>query len=147
MVTVDDTDTAGYKWAVEAVQSISDTKLRADALEAIERGVKRWRGENVPGDYVGDTIWQIIQNVASAQGIDISDEASPLVRKLRIAELLLAMILLNGFSRTVNTFWLASALSARRLDTFNSILLQRWRLLRWSIARCTITTTKTRNLT
>ncbi|QHN04776.1 DUF4365 domain-containing protein [Granulicella sp. WH15] len=85
VITVHDTDTAGYRWAVEAVQGISDTKLRSDALEGIERGVKRWKGENVPGDYVGDTIWQIIQNVASAQGIDISDEASPLVRQLRIA--------------------------------------------------------------
>jgi hypothetical protein len=85
LLTVHDTDTAGYKWAVETAQDVADAALRSAALEGIERGVKRWNGEDVPGDYVGDTIWQIMQNVASAQGIDISDETSPLVKQLRIA--------------------------------------------------------------
>jgi hypothetical protein len=114
VITVHDIDIAGYRWAVEAAQGISDTSLRSGALKGIERGVKRWKGEDVPGDYVGNTIWQIIQNVASAQGIDISDEASPWCGN---SALLLAMILSSGFSRTVKTFWSAWVPLDRSLDT------------------------------
>jgi hypothetical protein len=85
MVIVRDTDTPGYRWALETAEGISNAQLRSNALEGIERAVKRSRGEDIPGDYVGDTIWQIMQNVATAHGIDISDESSPLVRHLRIA--------------------------------------------------------------
>ncbi len=71
--------------AMQITNAIVDPELRADALRLIERAKTRWKGEVVEGDYQGDTIWQIIQNVATGLGIDISDENSPLVRGLRIA--------------------------------------------------------------
>jgi hypothetical protein len=64
---------------------IPDPEIRESALEGLDRQSRRWKGEIVPGDHQGDTIWQIMQNVASAHGIDISDENSLLVKKLRIA--------------------------------------------------------------
>jgi len=85
VVTVHDADNSTYKWAKETAEQIPDAEVRASALEGLDRQSRRWKGEVVAGDHQGDTIWQIIQNVASAHGIDISDEASPLVKKLRIA--------------------------------------------------------------
>ena len=54
-------------------------------MQKLERAKKRWAGEMVEGDYHGDTIWQIIQNMASELGVDLSDENDPIVRGLRIA--------------------------------------------------------------
>ena len=54
-------------------------------MNLIERVKRRWKGEAVAGDYQGDPIWQITQNIATGLGIDISNENSPLVRGLRIA--------------------------------------------------------------
>src|SRR5258708_12429460 len=59
--------------------------MRAGVLLKLERAKKRWGGELVEGDYDGDTIWQIMQNMASELGVDLSDENDPLVRGLRIA--------------------------------------------------------------
>jgi hypothetical protein len=85
LATVRSTDSDAYRWASQVAQSLSDPQIRADALVLMERATKRWRGEAVEGDYNGDTAWQIIQNMASAFGIDLSDENDPLVRGLRIA--------------------------------------------------------------
>src|SRR5438309_3483345 len=74
-----------YRWAMQIANTVVDLELRTDALNLIERAKRRWRGEAVEGDYQGDTIWQIIQNMATGLGIDISNENSPLVRGLRIA--------------------------------------------------------------
>jgi hypothetical protein len=74
-----------YRWAVETAGTIIESTLREDVLRGIGRATRRWKGEEVEGDIVGDTVWQAIQNMAAATGIDISDENSPLVRALRIA--------------------------------------------------------------
>ena len=47
--------------------------------------IRRWNGEAVEGDYNPDPLWQIVQKTARSRGIDISDETSTLVRRLRIA--------------------------------------------------------------
>jgi len=76
------------KWtsfSAPPTQRLPDDTMRADVLTKLERGKKRWAGERVEGDYHGDTIWQAIQNVASALGIDVGDENDPLVRGLRVA--------------------------------------------------------------
>jgi hypothetical protein len=85
LTTVHQEDSDAYRWAKSVAQSLRDPKARADAVEHVERAKKRWRGDKVEGDYHGDTIWQIIQNIATGLGLDISDENSPLVRELRIA--------------------------------------------------------------
>jgi hypothetical protein len=59
--------------------------MRADVLSKLDRAKKRWAGELVEGDYHGDTIWQIIQNMATELGVDLTDENDPMVRGLRIA--------------------------------------------------------------
>ncbi len=79
------TDSDAYRWASEVAQSLVNPEIRADALLRIERAVRRWKGESVEGDYQGDTVWQIIQNMATALNIDLRDENDPLVRGLRIA--------------------------------------------------------------
>jgi hypothetical protein len=78
-------DTEAYRWADQMARSIREPEIREDALVRLERAKKRWKGEQVEGDYYGDTTWQIIQNMATALGIDLSDENDPLVRGLRIA--------------------------------------------------------------
>ncbi len=85
LMTTRSTDSDAYRWAFSVAGSLSDPEIQADALYRIERASKRWKGESVEGDYHGDTAWQIMQNVASAMGIDLSDENDPLVRGLRIA--------------------------------------------------------------
>lgn len=74
-----------FRWAFETAQKMRDDGIRADVLLKLERAKKRWAGESVEGDYHGDTIWQIFQNMAAELGIDLSDENDPLVRGLRIA--------------------------------------------------------------
>lgn len=79
------TDSEAYRWAVQVAESITDPEIRADAMLQIGRVAKRWKGEPVEGDYQGDVLWQVIQNMATALGIDVNDENDPLVRGLRIA--------------------------------------------------------------
>ncbi len=79
------TDSDAYRWAIQLAQSFVDPGIRADALQAIERAVRRWKGESVEGDYQGNTVWQIFQNMATALHIDLRDESDPLVRGLRVA--------------------------------------------------------------
>jgi hypothetical protein len=78
-------NTEAYIWAQETAQAIADPEIRQESLHGIERMVQRWNGLDVEGDYVGDTVWQILQNISAGLGIDISDENAPLVRALRIA--------------------------------------------------------------
>jgi Domain of unknown function (DUF4365) len=85
LITTNSEDTDQYRWALETAQTLPDDGMRADVLLKLERTKKRWAGELVEGDYHGDTIWQIIQNMASQLGVDLSDENDPLVRGLRIA--------------------------------------------------------------
>ncbi len=85
LMTTHSEDSDAHRWAMQVTNAIVDPELRADALRLIERAKRRWKGEAVEGDYHGDTIWQIIQNLATGLGVDISDENNPLVRGLRIA--------------------------------------------------------------
>lgn len=85
MMTTRTKESEAYRWVEETARRISDPHTRADAQNVIGRAVRRWGGEALEGDYKGDTIWQIFQNMASALDIDISDESDPFVRGLRIA--------------------------------------------------------------
>ena len=76
---------AAYQWAEQVVQGLAHVTLREEALDRMERVAKRWRGERVERDYQGEPVWQIIQNISSSLGIDLSAEGDPLVQSLRIA--------------------------------------------------------------
>jgi hypothetical protein len=79
------TDSEAYSWAKEIAQNLSDPAAKEDAENVIKRAEMRWRGDHVEGDYHGDPIWQIIQNISTSMGIDLSNENDPLVQGLRIA--------------------------------------------------------------
>jgi hypothetical protein len=79
------TDSNAFRWANQIVQNLIDPQIRENAFRLIERAKSRWKGDSVEGDYEGDTTWQIIQNIATAVDINLSDENDPLVRSLRIA--------------------------------------------------------------
>ena len=83
--TTRSTDSDAYCWAGEVAQRFRDPELRKDALLVIDRAAKRWKGERVEGDYQGNVIWQITQNIATSLGIDLSNESDPLVKSLKIA--------------------------------------------------------------
>jgi len=85
LVTTNSEDSEEYRWALETAQTLPEDGMRADVLSKLERAKKRWAGEILEGDYHGDTIWQIIQNMASELGVDLSDENDPLVWGLRVA--------------------------------------------------------------
>lgn len=85
LLTTNSADADEYRWASETAQALPDDGLRSDVLLKLGRAKRRWAGELVEGDYHGDTIWQIIQNMACELGVDLSDENDPLVRGLRIA--------------------------------------------------------------
>jgi len=85
LVTVQSTDSATYKWAIQTAHGIGNPELREDTLNRIARAEKRWRGEPVDGDHRGDTLWQVTQNIATSLGLDITNENDPLVQGLRIA--------------------------------------------------------------
>lgn len=85
LVTVHTQDSDAYRWADETARGLSDPVVREDALLRIERAVRRWTGEHVDGDYQGDTLWQIIENMSTGLGIDLHDEKSSIVRGLKIA--------------------------------------------------------------
>lgn len=86
LMTTQFEESDAYRWATEVAESLVDANIRAQAFNRIERATKRWRGERLDGDYHGDVAWQIIEKMAAALGIDLSDEQNtPLVRGLRIA--------------------------------------------------------------
>jgi hypothetical protein len=78
-------DSEAYQWSVETANRLSDSQLRSEALRLIARAESRWQGKKVEGDFDWDSEWQIVQKIAIAQGIDLSDENSLLVRGLRLA--------------------------------------------------------------
>lgn len=85
MTTTHSTHSEAYRWASRVAAPLSDVEVRNDAMRMMERTVRRWKGEAVEGDYRGNIAWQIYQNIASALGIDLTDEKNPIVRGLRIA--------------------------------------------------------------
>lgn len=84
LLTTRSTDSDAYRWADQVARRLPDS-AREDALGVIERAEKRWKGEHVEGDYHGNTVWQIIQNMATALGIDVTNDEDPLVQGLKIA--------------------------------------------------------------
>lgn len=85
LLTTDSKDSDAYRWAIQTANRLVDPEIRAGALEVISRAERRWKGEQVEGDYRGDVAWQIIQNMAAALNIDVTNEDDSLVRGLRIA--------------------------------------------------------------
>jgi hypothetical protein len=85
ILVVHDDKSEIFRWALTSAKKITDLVTREHTLEVLSRASRRWRGERVEGDYRGDTMWQAYQNLASARGIDISDEKSPLALSLRVA--------------------------------------------------------------
>ena len=78
-------ESEAYLWADQIARGLPNEQDRQEALFEIGRTVKRWSGEEVEGDYHGDTAWQIIQNISSTHGIDLDNESDPVVQSLRIA--------------------------------------------------------------
>lgn len=78
-------ESGAYRWAEQTANNIPEPDLRTDALLRLDRAAKRWAGEAVAGDYQGNTILQIIQNMAAAYGIDMNNQGDPIVQALLIA--------------------------------------------------------------
>lgn len=78
-------DSEAFRWASEAKSRISDPRESEEIGRLIERTRLRWTGVEVEGDVNPDPLWQIFQKIARSVRIDISDESSLLVRRLRIA--------------------------------------------------------------
>jgi Domain of unknown function (DUF4365) len=85
LLTTYSVDSDAYRWAVDTAEKLVDPVIRADALARFERATRRWSGEPVEGDYQGNPVWQAIQNMASAIGIDVRNQNDPIVRGLKIA--------------------------------------------------------------
>lgn len=81
----EDPSSASYTWARDALETLPPGRTQTEATEALRRVEARWRGETQPGDYNPDSTWQIIQKLALSANLDISDESSVLVRRLRVA--------------------------------------------------------------
>ena len=73
------------KWAESVVANVRDPNLAGELRRSLDRVYMRWSGRKVEGDIEGDTAWQLIQNMATGLGIDVSDENSPTVRYLKVA--------------------------------------------------------------
>lgn len=84
LITINSEDTETYRWAKQTAESITDREVRDSAIESVDHATLRWKGEKVEGDIEGDPVWQALQNMATARGVDISDENSSLVKALRI---------------------------------------------------------------
>jgi Domain of unknown function (DUF4365) len=78
-------DSKVYKWASDTASTIKDPDVSEGARMSLKRATLRWKGQEVEGDIKGDLVWQAIQNIATAIGVDITDESSPLVKALRTA--------------------------------------------------------------
>ena len=74
-----------YTWARHATEELPPGRTKTEATEALRKVEARWRGEEEPGGYNPDPNWQIVQKLALSANLDISDENSILVRRLRIA--------------------------------------------------------------
>jgi hypothetical protein len=85
LLPVNSQETDAFKWAVRALDRISDPEVKSKATKLLERHTKRLRGEAVEGDRHSDPAQQIVENAAASLGIDLSDENAPIARGLRIA--------------------------------------------------------------
>jgi hypothetical protein len=78
-------ETDAFRWAVGTLDRITDSRVKADTTELIERQMARWKGERPAGDYNPDPYQQLLENAAASLGIDVSDKSSPFVKGLQIA--------------------------------------------------------------
>lgn len=85
LLPVRSTETDAFKWAVMTLDRISDSIVKANVTDMIERQMMRWRGERPEGDYHPDPYLQLLENAAASLGIDISNKSSPLYQGLQIA--------------------------------------------------------------
>lgn len=85
MLPIRSTEADAFKWAIMTIDRISDSTVKADVTEIVERQIMRWRGERPDGDYHPDPYQQLLENAAASLGIDISDKTSALFQGLRIA--------------------------------------------------------------
>jgi hypothetical protein len=61
VLVVESEESETYKWANATAKTIASPELRQRVLDGLQRNVRRWRGEKIAGDYVGDTLWQIFR--------------------------------------------------------------------------------------
>jgi hypothetical protein len=78
-------DSEAETWCKSQVELIPAGTEKEDALNVIRRASARRRGIVQEGDYNPDPLWQIIEKFAFSMKVDISDEKSLLVKRLRIA--------------------------------------------------------------
>jgi hypothetical protein len=78
-------DSDPFIWCQKQVQGMPEGDEKAWAIDSIRRTVERRDGTPQDGDYNPDPHWQIIQKLALSLNVDISDDESLLVKRLRIA--------------------------------------------------------------
>ena len=71
------------EWAKKTISQIKDNKIKKDAEEMFDISIRRYLGEEFDDD-VKTTVRQVYENMATALGIDLSDENSPLAEVVRI---------------------------------------------------------------
>ena len=79
------TESELFKWAIMALDRITDSNAKAGATKLIERHMMRWKGQQPEGDYNPEPYQQILENAAAAIGLDISDKSGALFRGIQIA--------------------------------------------------------------
>jgi len=70
-------------WARETISRIKDNQIRQNAQFLFDRGMKRRRGETFEGD-IETTPLQIVENMAIALGIDLSDPYDPMAKFVEV---------------------------------------------------------------
>jgi uncharacterized protein DUF4365 len=85
LLPVSSIDTDAYRWATMALDWITDAEVKRAAINLIDRGMKRWKGEQQSGDYNPEPYWELLRNVAASLDIDISDTNSALYKALQTA--------------------------------------------------------------
>jgi hypothetical protein len=85
LMPITSAETDAFKWAVRTLDRISDSDIKANATQMIERQLMRWKGKRPEGDYNPDPFQQLIESAAASLGIDLSDKNSPLFQRLQIA--------------------------------------------------------------
>jgi hypothetical protein len=83
LMTKQGTSGEAVDWAKEVVNSIKDDRAKQSAQLLFDRHMKRQRGEEVEGDNDATTR-QVIENMAMALGIDLSNPDDPAARLVHL---------------------------------------------------------------
>jgi hypothetical protein len=78
-------NTDAFRWAASEIDRITDDGVKGNAIELMGNHVRRWSGTHTGDVYNPDPYLQILENEASALGIDISDKDSALYRGIHVA--------------------------------------------------------------